>query len=126
MADSMTVDEFKRLASEMGKTHREIAESLGVNPVTVAKWAAGMRGITPERAADIRALASRVKAEASPAAAIVLQHNINAGSSSLTISRPGGVEQQIVVPIGTTVTIGDVVIDTSRIATPQQKPRRRK
>jgi len=50
----MTAAEFKRIRGAMGLTQAELAELLGVDRVTVARYEAGMRRI-PEMAARLLA-----------------------------------------------------------------------
>ena len=58
---SMDRAEFKAIRERLGWTQTEIAERLGVTRDAIAKWEAGVRGISEPVAIALRAIASEAR-----------------------------------------------------------------
>jgi transcriptional regulator with XRE-family HTH domain len=56
----MMPTQLKRIRRELGLTQKQLAERLGVIPVTVARWELGLRGISE----PVARLIQRIRAEA--------------------------------------------------------------
>jgi hypothetical protein len=121
----MSPAEFRTLAKRIGP-RTLIATALKVHPVTVQKWANGDITITPERAAQIRALAAdpptaeMVGAQVlGPAERITVSPAIDGSSNSVSIKRVGGkLEQTVVVPPGSRLRVGDIEVFLPAVVKP--------
>jgi len=55
----MSREEMKRARTDLGLTQKELSAECGVHPITVARWEAGVRGISERAAARVQHLLSK-------------------------------------------------------------------